>query len=191
MFKKVIREISIITVMLVIFLLLSIFGSAEIILAEEEQIVGDPPQEVEDRFIPEPDKYVVEAWVENLQIPWELVFLSDNKVLVTERVGNIRLIENGILQKEAYQVIDEVEHIGEGGLMGLAKHPKYPEQKYLYVMYTYRENNSVFNKVVRYRDNDTNMIFDRIIIDEIPGSRVHNGGRIAFGPDDMLYICTG
>jgi glucose/arabinose dehydrogenase len=154
-------------------------------------IVGDPPQKVEDRFIAEPAEYNVQIWVENLRIPWELVFLSEHKALVTERAGQIWLIENGILQEEPYKVIDEVAHIGEGGLMGLAKHPDYPDQKYLYVMHTYQENNAIFNRITRYYDTDTTIEFDKVIVDRIPGSRVHNGGRIAFGPDGMLYITTG
>ena len=46
--------------------------------------------------------------------------------------------------------INEVANIDEDRLMGLKKHSDYPEQKYLYVMHTYRVNNSIFNRVVRY-----------------------------------------
>ncbi len=154
-------------------------------------ILGGVPQTVEDNFILEPEEYLVEVWIENLRIPWELVFLSDKRALLTERAGSVRLIDNGILEEKPYVTIAEVEHIGEGGLMGLAKHPDYPEQKYLYVMYTYREDGALFNRVARYYDTDSSMEFDRIIIDKLPASNVHNGGRIAFGPDDMLYITTG
>ena len=154
-------------------------------------IVGEPPQKVKDHFIPDPEEYNIETWIENLRIPWGLLFLSDQKALVTERAGRVRLIENGLLREKPYKIIEEAEHIGEGGLMGLAKHPDYPEQKFLYIMHTYRERSSLFNRVVRYLDTDITMEFDRIIIDKIPASNVHNGGRIAFGPDNMLYICTG
>ncbi|MDD4289615.1 MAG: PQQ-dependent sugar dehydrogenase, partial [Atribacterota bacterium] len=156
-----------------------------------QPIVGEPPQSIEDNFILEPAEYHVETWVENLDIPWELVFLSENKALVTERNGQIRLIENSILQQEPYKVVDEVAHIGEGGLMGFAKHPRYPQQKYLYIMHTYLGDNELYNRVIRFIDTGNTMEFDKIIIDKIPGSQVHNGGRIAFGPDEMLYICTG
>jgi len=192
MIKKILKRILVITVVFTFFLLLSLHVSAEIALAEAANpIVGEPPQKVEDSFILEPEEYDIEVWIENLRIPWELVFLSEDKALVTERAGRIRLIESGILQEEPYKVIDEAEHIGEGGLMGLAKHPNYPDQKYLYVMHTYRENNAILNRVARYIDTGTTMEFDRVIVEEIPGSRVHNGGRIAFGFDGMLYICTG
>ena len=154
-------------------------------------VVGEPPQTVEDRFVPDPTEYNVEIWVKDLIIPWELIFLSTEKALVTERVGEVRLIEKGVLQDKPYMVIDEVEPIGEGGLMGMAKHPDYPEQKYIYIMYTYRENRDVFSRVARYLDLDNTLEFDLIIADKIPASNVHNGGRIAFGPDGMLYVSTG
>lgn len=141
-----------------------------------QPIVGEPPQNIEDNFILEPAEYHVETWVENLDIPWELVFLSENKALVTERNGQIRLIENSILQQEPYKVVDEVAHIGEGGLMGFAKHPRYPQQKYLYIMHTYLGDNELYNRVIRFIDTGNTMEFDKIIIDKIPGSQVHNGG---------------
>ncbi len=156
-----------------------------------DPVVGDPPQTVEDNFIPDPGEYNVEVWVEGLRVPWSLVFLSAEKALVTERAGNIRIIEDGNLRGEPYKVIDEVEHIGEGGLMGITKHPGFPEHPYLYVMYTYRDGGTLYNKVERYRDIGSTMEFDRVIVDEIPGHRVHDGGRIKFGPDGLLYITTG
>ena len=176
---------------IIFFLSVLLIGQYSLNAQTNQPIVGNPPQKVEDNFILEPAEYHVETWVENLNIPWELLFLSENRALVTERDGQIRLIENGILQEQPYKVIDKVAHIGEGGLMGLAKHPQYPEQKYLYVMHTYQEGNMIFNQVVRYYDTDTTMEFDKVIVDKIPGSRVHNGGRIAFGPDGMIYITTG
>jgi len=175
-----------------IFLLIILsIGQLSLNAQTNQPIVGNPPQKVEDNFILEPAEYHVETWIENLDIPWELIFLSENKALVTERDGQIRLIENDTLQEKPYKIIEQVAHIGEGGLMGMAKHPNYPEQKYLYVMHTYQEDNNIFNRVTRYYDTDTTIEFDKVIVDRIPGSRVHNGGRIAFGPDGMLYITTG
>jgi len=156
-----------------------------------DPVVGDVPQMVEDNFVQEPTEYNIEVWVEDLRVPWGMVFLSDDRALVTERPGRVRLIENGTLRVEPYKIIEEVEHTGEGGLMGLAKHPTYPDQAYLYVMYTYRSGGRLYNRVARYRDTGSTMEFDRVIVDEIPGHRVHNGGRIAFGPDNLLYITTG
>jgi quinoprotein glucose dehydrogenase len=125
-----------------------------------------------------------------LTVPWEIAFLNGDRALVTERPGRVRLIENGTLVSEPYFEVNARQG-GEGGLLGLAIHPENPTQPFIYVMFTYSRSGEIFNKVERYRDTGNSAVFDRIILDGIPGSRNHNGGRIAFGPDGMLYITTG
>ncbi len=171
-----------------IIIIIIIFGWSY--LASCSQIVGKIPQSVKDIELMDGDSVRVEAWVENLEIPWSLVFLSDKKALVSERAGRIRLITDGVLMKEPYTELN-VAHIGEGGLMGLAVHPDFPRRPYVYAMYTYRDRGDVYNRIVRLKDKGDRGVFDRIIFDRIPGGRFHNGGRITFGPDGMLYITTG
>ncbi len=155
-----------------------------------DPVVGGIPQEVEDDFIPEPDNYRIRTWIEDLEIPWSLVFLSEKRALVTERPGRVRIIKEGVLREDPYKIIEDAVHIGEGGLMGIEKHPEYPEENYIYLMYTYRDGD-LYNRVDRYVDTEDTLEYDRTIVRNIPGHRVHNGGRIAFGPDGLLYICTG
>lgn len=154
------------------------------------QIVGKEPQNVEDVFLPDGDRVNIRIWVEGLEIPWSLVFLPDGRALVSERQGRIRLIRDGKLTDKPYAAL-EVAHVGEGGLMGLALHPSFPGEPFVYAMYTYRKDGALYNRVARLRDKGTEGVFDRVIIDNIPGGRLHDGGRIAFGPDGMLYITTG
>ena len=154
------------------------------------QTAGDKPQLVEDIFLPEGDGVKVKPWIENLEIPWSLVFLPDGRALVSERPGRIRLIRDARLQEKPYATID-VAHVGEGGLMGLALHPEFPGKPYVYAMYTYTREGSLYNRVVRLKDNGLTGDLDRVIIDNIPGGRFHDGGRIGFGPDGMLYITAG
>ena len=155
-----------------------------------DPVVGSVPQKTEDVYVPDPQDFIAETFAENLEIPWELVFLPDGRALVTERPGRIRLIRNGKLLDEPYATIDAAS-VGEGGLMGLALDPDYPRSPYLYIMYTYRDGGKLFNKVERLRDTGSTAVSDKVVIEKIPGARVHNGGRIAFGPDKMLYVCTG
>src|SRR3972149_1011720 len=75
-------------------------------------LVGKVPQNVADRFLPDGDRIKVEVWIENLEIPWSLVFLPDGRALVSERPGRIRLIKDAKLQKEPYATIDAA-HVGE------------------------------------------------------------------------------
>lgn len=109
---------------------------------------------------------------------------------MSERPGKIRIIKDGKVLEKPYAVI-EVTHIGEGGLMGLALHPSFPKEPYIYAMHTYKKGDALFNRVIRLKDNGDQGIFDEIIIDNILGGKFHNGGRMAFGPDGMLYITTG
>jgi quinoprotein glucose dehydrogenase len=147
-------------------------------------------QDVEDKFFPEGRGIKVEVWIENLEIPWSLIFLPDGRALVSERPGRIRLIKGGKLQGKPFMNID-VEHIGEGGLMGLAMHPAFPKQPFIYAMHTYRKGGGVYNRVISIRDGGEKGAIDKVIVDNIPGGKFHNGGRIAFGPDGMLYITAG
>jgi len=152
--------------------------------------VGGAPQDVKDVFLPDGDGVRVEPWIDNLEIPWSLIFLPDGRALVSERPGRIRLIKDGKLQEAPYAKLD-VHHSGEGGLMGLALHPEFPKKPFIYAMHTYKKDDDIYNRVIRLKDNGDNGIFDKLIIDRIPAGRFHNGGRIAFGPDGMLYITAG
>jgi glucose/arabinose dehydrogenase len=171
------------TLLLVLLILLSPVFSCS-------QTVGDKPQTVQDIFRPEGDNVRVEVWTDNLKIPWSLLFLPGNRALVSERPGAIRLIVDGKLRPEPYAKID-VAHTGEAGLMGLAAHPDFPKQPFIYAMHTYQKDGELYNRVIRLKDLGAKGVFDSVIIDNIPGARFHDGGRIAFGPDGMLYITTG
>ena len=169
-----------------------------------EPIVGPKPQTVADVFLPTPPDIRVEAWVTGLEAPWSLVFLPDGRALVSERPGRIRLIQNGHLEKSPYAVFETTRGAsgagdfflnlfarGEGGLMGLAVHPKFPTEPYIYAMYTWRGVRGVRNRIIRLVDRGTHGVFDKIVLGGVPGALFHNGGRIAFGPDGMLYATTG
>ena len=124
-----------------------------------------------------------------MEIPWEIVFASDGRIFFTERVGNLRVIENGQLNPEPVTSIDV--GAGEGGLLGLALDPGFEQNHYLYLYYTYFEFPFTYNKVVRYTEKDNALADEIILVDKIPGAAWHDGGRIKFGPDEKLYITTG
>jgi len=174
-------------------LLILILFALFLVLAQSPEgspLGGKVPQKVEDRFFPEGDRVKVEVWVENLEIPWSLLFLPDGRALVSERPGRIRLIREGKVEKNPYATLN-VAHVGEGGLMGLAIHPTFPQKSYLYAMHTYRKDGGLYNRVVRLKDLGDRAEFERVLLDDIPGGRNHNGGRIAFGPDGHLYVSAG
>lgn len=135
-----------------------------------------------------------EIVAENLEIPWEVAFLPaspaggpDGSFLVTERPG--RLLKIGE-DKKIIQV-EGVRHIGEGGLLGLALHPDFNKNQFVYLYFTTEGNGKLTNRIERYRLEDTRLLDRKVILEGILGSSVHDGGRIAFGSDGKLYITTG
>lgn len=178
-----------ITAILLLVVLLSAVGLGLKHFLNRPDVYGTTVQ-AEDVFLPQPPGIRVDLWVEGLEIPWSLVFLDEQTALVSERPGRIRLIREGVLRETPYMEIN-VHHSGEGGLMGLAVHPEFPRKPFIYAMYTYREDGSTFNKVVKLEAGEDFAVFSSTVIDRIPGGRFHNGGRIAFGPDGYLYIATG
>lgn len=124
---------------------------------------------------------------DNLQIPWEIVFLPSGDMLVTERPGILKRIG----KKGNTYAIDGVEHVGEGGLLGIALHPKFSENQWIYIYLTTNAGDGLKNRVERYQFNGDSLRDKTIIIDNIPGAAYHDGGRIAFSPDGYLYITTG
>ncbi|MEK7558710.1 MAG: PQQ-dependent sugar dehydrogenase [Patescibacteria group bacterium] len=130
---------------------------------------------------------------QNLDTPWAIAFLPDGSLLVTERAGRIHLLnKNGEVRSIEFSTAQSVKEIGEGGLLGIVLHPDFSSNHYVYIYYTYSgENNNTLNRVSRFTLNDTKMTDEKIIVDRIPGASNHNGGRIKFGPDKLLYITTG
>lgn len=129
----------------------------------------------------------IEVVAENLNIPWSLALLPDGDFLVTERPGNLRKIGGDEFTIE----IPEVEQVGEGGLLGLALHPDFQSNRQIYLYYTENNDGRLANAVYRYVLEGNRLDDRRLIIGNIPASANHNGGRLAFGPDRMLYVTTG
>lgn len=134
----------------------------------------------------------VQVVAQNLDTPWALAFLPNGDMLVTERVGNVRLVENGVLQSEVIAKIANAKEIGEGGLLGIATDPNFASNNYVYLYYTYEEaGGNTLNRVARMEYKDKKLTNEETVVNAIPGASNHNGGRIKFGPDGNLYIGTG
>lgn len=155
---------------------------------EQAQPVGGPagsPVAVS-RPAPVPPA-LVEVIADNLEIPWEVAWLPTGEMLVTERPGRLVMID----RKRTVIPVAGVAHVGEGGLLGMAVHPRFGETQWLYLYHTTRVEGGLRNRVVRYRLVGAQLTEPTTIVGDIPGSQFHDGGRIAFGPQGYLYITTG
>jgi glucose/arabinose dehydrogenase len=150
--------------------------------------------------------FEVEVLVENLEIPWDLSFAPDGTLFITERVGRVLAFEDGTVRRvaEPAEAIDagSVEpgsdesswfvKGGEGGTLGVAAHPTYPDPPLVYVYYSYDTDAGRYNRV-DYFDLSAEESGERYgtIVEGIPANNIHNGGRITFGPENYLWITTG
>ncbi|MEX2515055.1 MAG: PQQ-dependent sugar dehydrogenase [Candidatus Paceibacterota bacterium] len=126
---------------------------------------------------------------DNLFTPWGLTFLSDGNLLLTERPG--RLLELSPEGDVLHEISISSHQRGESGLLGVAVHPDYAQNSWIYLYNTTANNDGLVNQVVRFR-YEAGELYDRtVIIGGIAGAAYHDGGRIAFGPDGHLFILTG
>ena len=132
---------------------------------------------------------------EQLDTPWELAFAPDGRLFFTQRPGVIDVVENGNLK--VWLALDSVvEEVGESGLFGIALHPQFDQNGYVYFAYSYAVSKSplvLMNKIVRYKEDPSTKTpaFDKIILDGIPGNYLHNVGALEFGPDGKLFATVG
>ncbi len=149
-----------------------------------------------------PVGYEVTTLAENLAIPWDLSLGPTGELFLTERTGRLLRFEAGRVESVAAPeaVIDagvigpgSDESVwrlegGEGGLLGTAVHPAYPDPPLVYLYYTTETDDGLENRVVAVDvENDRSWN----VVTAIPADTYHNGGRIEFGPANYLWVTTG
>jgi len=135
--------------------------------------------------------YTIEEVAHGLEVPWGIVFTSPSRLLVTERPGRIRVIENGTLLEKPLHTFPEVSTGGEEGLMSITLHPRYRENKFVFASYAFQTERGMWVEVVRFKDDGDSVSDIKRIITGIPAAQFHAGSELAFGPDGKLYITTG
>lgn len=122
--------------------------------------------------------------VTGLQAPWSVVPLTGGRALISERdTARVLLLEDG--KTRVIDTLPDVRPGGEGGLLGMAV-PS-PQAHTVYAYFTADTD----NRVVAYRFDGQQLTDPREVLTGIPKGMIHNGGRLAFGPDGFLYISTG
>lgn len=131
-----------------------------------------------------------ETVAEGLEVPWAIAFLPDGDLLVTERPGRLRRVRGGKLQEAPVAEVP-VEAVAESGLMGIALHPEFAQNRLFFLALTAPGDKE--NRIERWKlsEDGNSATFDRVIFGGIPAHRIHDGGRLKVGPDNKLYLSTG
>jgi glucose/arabinose dehydrogenase len=134
---------------------------------------------------------VVEQLDLGLQIPWAAVFLPDGTAVISERdSGLLKAVRGG--RASTIGELPGVVPGGEGGLLGLALSPSFASDNFLYFYFTAERDNRIARAVLKEGgDGEFAIGSPEVIFTGMPKASTHNGGRIRFGPDGLLYVGTG
>lgn len=159
----------------------------------DNQYFADPGEPT-DVIQTEEHSVFVEDVVEGLGVPWGVAFLPDGSVLITEREGTVRIVEDGELREEPLSGAPEVFAEGQGGMFGLALHPDYDENGWIYLSFAKPgSDGGAVTSLERMRLDGYELV-DREEIytgNEFTERGQHFGGRIAFDGDGYLYFTIG
>jgi aldose sugar dehydrogenase len=131
--------------------------------------------------------------VEGLDHPWSVAFLPDGRMLVTERSGRLRIVKDGKLDPQPVSGLPQIAQHGQGGLLDVALHPRFAENKLVYLSYSARGNDGVGTEVARGVLNGNRLENVQVIFRQQPkgGSGNHFGSRLVFDRAGLLYITLG
>jgi glucose/arabinose dehydrogenase len=123
--------------------------------------------------------------------PWDLAFLPNGDMLVTEINGRLRIVENGVLNPEPVWTSPSPE--GNDVLHGLVVHPDFAANGYVYASYTKEGEQGVTLAVSRGRLEGSKLVDVReiFVADAWTTARNATAGRMLFGPDRTLYVTVG
>ena len=129
-----------------------------------------------------------ETVVSGLEVPWSFAFLPGGDALVSERPGRVRLLRGRKLVAQPVLTLEVAKQTAEGGLLGIAVDPKDATRLFLFATLP-----GPHNELQRWKlsPDHSRATFEAVITRDIAGARYHDGGRIRFGPDGLLYVGTG
>jgi len=135
-------------------------------------------------------RFRVETVLTGLEIPWSMNLAPDGRLFITERPGRVRIATLGG-SSELALTLDGVYAQGEAGLLGLALDPEFAQNRFVYLYYSATVPGGAVNRIVRYREVNSRLGERVVLLDNIPAAQIHDGGRLRFGPDGLLYASAG
>lgn len=131
--------------------------------------------------------------LEGLERPWSIAWLPDGSQLITERPGRLRIVRNGVLDSTPITGVPEVFAVNQGGLMDVSVHPRFAENRYIYLTYSHGTNDANRTRMAR-AVFDGKSLKDVKVIFEVSQSKSggqHFGSRILWLPDNTMLLAIG
>ena len=133
----------------------------------------------------------IEVLAEGLKVPWELRFLPDGREIFTERIGRVRIVENGKVLDEPALTLPAAQG-NKMGLLGLALAPDFEKSGLIFLAWDKQTGERSFElRMERYRLDGNKLVEPKTIIEGIPANQNHTGCRLEFSPDGKLFMTTG
>ncbi|ALP54497.1 glucose dehydrogenase [Candidatus Tenderia electrophaga] len=131
--------------------------------------------------------------VSGLEHPWSMAFMPDGRILVTERPGRLRVIENGRLKPTPIKGLPEITAVGQGGLLDIILHPDYARNGWLYFSYVAAGDGGIGTEVARAKLEGMELQDVQVLFRMQPKSNGgrHFGSRLVIDKDNYLYISLG
>ncbi len=131
--------------------------------------------------------------VENLEHPWSIAWLPDGAMLVTERPGRLRIVRDGVLDPTPIAGVPQVFAVSQGGLLDVSVHPRFAENRWIYLTYSHGDRSANRTRIARAR-LENNTLRDLKVIFEVsqtkPGAQ-HFGSRLIWLSDGTLVASIG
>lgn len=137
--------------------------------------------------------YQLQELATGLDFPWSMAFLDQDKILITEKTGQLRLWQQGKLSAAIQGLPDDILVKGQGGLQDVVLHPNYAQNGWLYLSYAAGAADKNALTVVRAKLQGEQLVELEQIFQVAPfkATPVHYGARMAFLPDNSLLIASG
>ena len=140
--------------------------------------------------------FQVETYADGFEIPWGMAFLPDNRMMVTDRIGDLWIVEKD--GKDKVKVSGEIPNVrskGQGGMLDVAVHPDFNRNSYIYLSYSDYSENKSHTSLIRAKLVNNSLVNSQIIFRPeekfFTKRSLHFGSRIIFDDKGFIFFCIG